>query len=110
MASAVSLEDAYLDARYACGALRIVAKRAGRLEEAKMLGEGITLLCAELRRLLAREGRDKVSRPFPSELLGESLDYLAKECLEASRRLQAAAGSRAAEILASAAGRLLGRE
>ena len=65
-----------------------------------MLGEGISVLCAELRALLAREGRDRVSRVFPSELLEKDLEWLARRCLEAAGRLE---GSRGARLLARGA-------
>lgn len=85
-------EEDYLEARYACGALRVKAKRAGLAEAARVLGEGISLLCAELRALLAREGRDRVSRPFPSGLLERDLEELARLCRESAGRLEGSRG------------------
>lgn len=102
--SRVLREEDYLEARYACGALRVKARRAGLDEAARVLGEGISVLCAELRALLAREGRDKVSRVFPSELLERGLDELARMCLESARRLE---GSRGGAILARGASLVL---
>jgi len=95
-------EEEYLRARYACTALQVKLKRAGRLEEAEALASALEELCGELRGLLAGEGKERVSRPFPRRLLEHSVEWLAAECLEAARGLGSPAGrnlARAVEAL-----------
>ena len=98
---AAGLESRYLEARYSCEALRIRLRRSGRGEAADRLKRAMTLLCAELRRLLAEEGRDRVGSVFPRELLDQPLGALAERCRSAAERL-AGEGSRAAGMILEA--------
>ncbi len=87
------LEDLFLDVRYYCMALRVKAKRSGLDRLAESLREGVDGLCIELRRLLAQEGRDVVSRKFDPSLLQLSLEELASRCRDAAKRLVGAVES-----------------
>ena len=93
------VEAKYLATRYACEALRIKLRRSGAREKAGRLKEAMSLLCAELRRVLAAEGRSRVSTVFPSELLGRSLEELEAECRRSAERLSREEGSRAASLI-----------
>ena len=94
------LEEAFLDARYWCVALRAEAKKRGLHDLARGLGEGLSEICVEMRRVL---GTTAVSRPFPKWLLEVGFEELARGCLEAARRLRELTGSRAAGMLEEAA-------
>lgn len=95
------LEDAYLDVRYFCEAYRVRIRGTPAAEE---LRKGLDMLCGELRGLLAREGRDRVTRVFPRELLEKSTGELERLCVEAARRLYRLTGSRAAQLILEALG------
>ena len=93
------VEAKYLATRYTCEALRIKLRRSGARERAEGLKKAMGLLCAELRRLLASEGRDRVSSVFPSELLSRSIEELEAECRRNAERLSREEGSRAASLI-----------
>ena len=93
------LEEAFLDARYWCVALRAEAKKRGLAELSRGLGEGLSEICVEMRRVL---GTTAVSRPFPKWLLEAGFEELLRGCREAAERLRSMTGSRAAEILLEA--------
>ena len=94
------LEELYLEARYACTALQ---QRLRGRPAYDALGEALRILCGELRGLLQASGRDRVTRPFPRELLGKPTGELLSRCRGAAEEL-AARGSRAARLLLEALG------
>ena len=89
------LEDLYLETRYTCTALQQKLRGSRLYQE---LGEALQGLCRELRRLLRDRGVDRVSRPFPRELLDKPVEELLQECRGAAEAL-ATQGSRAAEAI-----------
>ncbi len=98
--AAEELEELYLDARYACTALQ--QRLRGRPAYGR-LGEALSALCGELRGLLRGSGRDRVTRPFPRELLEKPTGELLRLCRGAAEEL-AARGSRAARLILEALG------
>ncbi len=93
----MDVERLYLETRYSCEALRIRYKRSGNEKLSVGLKEAMSLLCSELRAILAKEGKDKVSVPFPVSLLELDTNQLYRKCVESAKQLYMVQNSMAAE-------------
>ena len=90
------LENLYLDTRYACTALQQKLRGTPVYRE---LGEALQSLCRELRGLLRDRGVDRVSRPFPRELLDKPVEELLHKCRGAAEALASRGSMAAGRIL-----------